>query len=35
MKIFTNDGLRRIGDRTVEKEDITMLVMKSPIAILQ
>ena len=25
MKIFTNDGLRRIGDRTVEKEDITML----------
>ena len=25
MKIFTNDGLRRIGDRTVEKEDMTML----------
>ena len=25
MKIFTNDGLRRIGDRTVEKEGIDML----------
>ena len=25
MKIFTNDGLRRIGDRTVEKEGIEML----------
>ena len=25
MKIFTNDGLRRIGDRTIEKEDISML----------
>jgi NAD(P)H-hydrate epimerase len=25
MKIFTNDGLRRIGDRTVEKEGIQML----------
>ena len=25
MKIFTNDGLRRIGDRTLEKEGIEML----------
>ena len=25
MKIFTNDGLRRIGDRTLEKENIMML----------
>ncbi len=25
MKIFTNDGLRRIGDRTVEKEGIEMI----------
>lgn len=25
MKIFTNDGLRRIGDHTVDKENITML----------
>ena len=25
MKIFTNDGLRRIGDRTLEKENIRML----------
>lgn len=25
MKIFTNDGLRRIADRTIEKEEITML----------
>ena len=25
MKIFTNDGLRRIGDRTVEKDNIMML----------
>ena len=25
MKIFTNDGLRRIGDHTLEKENITML----------
>ncbi len=25
MKIFTNDGLQRIGDRTLEKENISML----------